>query len=100
MIYLEKNDIHSTLTTWLYCHFWMMWSYDPEPVYINWPKGKSLKSYEDNDKFAQIQNMYDWYFIQPYGMSGLTTKDVRTWEHWIDPVSPSFMSQPLSVIKD
>ncbi len=100
MIYLEKNDIHSTLTTWLYCHFWMMYSYDPQPVYINWPKGKSLKSYEDNDKFSQIQNMYDWYFIQPYGMSGLTTKEVRTWEHWIDPLPESLMVKPLSVIKD
>jgi hypothetical protein len=104
MIYLEKNDIHSTLTTWLYCHFWMMWSFEQrgQSVYINWPKGKSVKSYEDIDSFNHRHyNMYNWYFDQPQYKNGITGKpEIFTWEHWIDPVSPSFMSQPLSVIKD
>jgi len=102
MIYLEKTDIHSTLCTWLYCHFWMMWSYEQRKKYsyINWPKGKSLKSYEDLQKFTEIPNMYEWYFKQPFTFNGDSLEGVYTWEHWIDPVSPSFMSQPLSVIKD
>lgn len=104
MIYLEKNDIHSTLTTWLYCHFWMMWSYEQQgkDVYINWPKGRFLKSYEDDKKFAETPNAYEWYFSQPKTSDPFPEKfcDTYTWEKWIDPVSPSFMSQPLSVIKD
>src|SRR5688572_30807450 len=104
MIYLEKNDIHSTLTTWLYCHFWMMWSFEQRginEIYIHWPKGKSLKSYEDLNKFYECENMYEWYFNQPKSNGDLNKfENTYTWEHWIDPVSPSFMSQPLSVIKD
>jgi len=113
MIYLEKTDIHSTLCTWLYCHFWMMWSYEQQgkDVYINWPKGKFLKSYEDEQKFNEIPNAYGWYFYQPKTYTWELRKSINeyvvprrdetyTWENWIDPVSPSFMSQPLSVIKD
>ena len=102
MIYLEKNDIHSTLTTWLYCHFWMMWSLEQQelPVYINWPKGKSVKSYEDLEKFKETPNMFEWYFEQPVNDFFYPHTSILTWENWVDPVSPSFMSQPLSVIKD
>jgi hypothetical protein len=103
MIYLEKNDIHSTLTTWLYCHFWMMWSYEQQGedyIHINWPKGKSVKSYEDSNMFKNIPNQYEWYFLQPKLIGRVDEVEIHTWEHWIDPVSPSFMAQPLSVIKD
>lgn len=105
MIYLEKNDIHSTLTTWLYCHFWMMWSAEQQginDVYINWPEGKSLKSYEDNDFFEWHPNMYEWYFKQPKVHSQLKNAEheTRTWEEWEDPNPVPFMSQPLPVIKD
>jgi len=107
MIYLEKNDIHSTLTTWLYCHFWMMWSYEQngfEGVYINWPRGRSVKSYEDINKFNEIPNMYEWYFIQPKIQTPEAIpgwlKSVATWEHWEDPHPCSLMAKELSVIKD
>ena len=106
MIYLEKSDIHSTLTTWLYCHFWMMWSFEQRgenDVVIHWPKGKFLKSYEDDKMFSIIPNAYNWYFAQPkvrYTCYNCPPPETFTWEHWIDPVSPSLMSQPLSVIKD
>lgn len=98
MIYLEKNDIHSTLTTWIYCHFWMMWSYEQQgkQCYINWPKGKFLASYEDKKKFNEIPNAYEWYFTQQWGQQ----EEVYTWEKWEDPCTISLMSQPLSVIKD
>jgi len=104
MIYLEKNDIYSTLTTWIYCHFWMMWAYEQKgiPVYINWPHGKFLKSYEDNNKFSEIRNAYEWYFKQPKQSSFYLgdTYEIKTWEKWEDPSPVPFMAQPLKVIKD
>lgn len=105
MIYLEKNDIHSTLTTWIYCHFWMMWSYEQQgkSSYINWPKGKFLASYEDKKKFNEIPNAYDWYFHQPKDWRVISLEqptETYTWEKWQDPCTVSLMSQPLSVIKD
>lgn len=98
---LEKNDIHSTLTTWLYCHFWMMWAAEQQgkDAYINWPTKKFLQSYEDSNKFKQIPNAYDWYFVQPK-MQTNNTNEVWLWEQWKDPSPVSFMAQPLSVIKD
>lgn len=110
IIYLEKTDIAATLTTWIYCAFWQMWAaeqmgYD---AYINWPQGhkpsRCLQAYEDDDKFYEEPNMYNWYFKQPKVLAA-PRETVWTWEHpnWdsgID-VSPyQFMSQPLSVIRD
>lgn len=103
MIYLEKNDIHSTLTTWLYCHFWMMWAYEQQgkQSYINWTKGKFLKSYEDDKKFSEIPNAYEWYFKQPmYKYETGVYFGTETWETWQDPSPVPFMAQPLKVIKD
>jgi len=104
MIYLQKNDIHCTLCTYLYCHFWMLWSLEQQgyTCYIDWPKGLSVKSYEDLEKFNQIRNQFEWYFEQPFKEYSLGTHSVRylTWETWKDPTSGGLMSQPLSVIKD
>lgn len=100
MIYLEKNDIHSTLTTWIYCAFWQMWAAEQygNDAYIHWPIGKSLKSYEDLERFRWQPNMFDWYFIQPKAVGGVKT-EVWTWETWRDS-TPGLMSQPLQVIKE
>lgn len=100
MIYLEKNDIHSTLTTWLYCHFWMKWSLEQQgkQSYINWPAGKSLIDLYDKKKFNECRNMYEWYFNQSIQAS--TIEDRLTWESWVDPSPVPFMAQPLQVIKD
>lgn len=103
VIYLEKNDIHSTLCTWLYCHFWQMWAAEQlgHDVYIHWPTGKFLQSYEDAEKFKEEPNAYNWFFVQP--KSGKTCKEyskIWTWENWKDPSPVPFMAQPLSVIKD
>lgn len=102
VIYLEKNDIHSTLTTWIYCAFWQMWSIEQQGFdgYINWTKGKFLQSYEDENKFAEIPNAYDWYFEQPKVKQPPPRNYILTWEDWRDESPVPFMAQPLSVIKD
>lgn len=101
MIYLEKNDIHSTLTTWIYCHFWMMYSAEQigQEVYINWPEGGSVLSYHDKEKFSEIPNMYDWYFKQPKILTPPPRETVWTWETWKDPIDVPLMSQPLKLMK-
>ncbi len=102
IIYLEKNDIHSTLTTWIYCHFWQMFSAEQlgYKSYINWFQGSgSLKSYQDPQKFSQIPNMYNWYFKQPM-LETIEFDEKWTWENWRDPIPVSLMAQPLSVMKE
>ena len=106
MIYLEKTDIGATLTTWIYCAFWQMFSAEQhgKDAYINWPSGmnpsRCLKPYEDDLMFAQKQNMFDWYFVQPKVKDIPECTEVWTWENWQDPCAVPFMAQPLSVIKD
>jgi len=99
-IFLEKNDIHSTLTTWLYCHYWQMWAAEQtgHTAYINWPKGLSVQSYNDDAKFQKIPNAYDWFFEQPFGNK--KREETWTWENWADPTPVGFMAQPLSVIRE
>lgn len=97
---IEKNDIHSTLTTWIYCAFWQMWSAEQQgrKSYINWPIGGSVKSYEDKEKFKEQPNQFEWYFKQP--MLSEASGEVWMWEKWQDPSPVPFMSQPLQVIKE
>lgn len=100
MIYLEKSDIYATLTTWLYCHFWMKWAMERigKQTYINWPKGKFLIDLEDKKKFNECENAYEWYFKQPRNIAVI--EETLTWENWKDPSPVPFMAQPLSVIKE
>lgn len=104
MVYLEKTDIHATLTTWIYCAFWQMWSAEQhgKKAYINWHSsyGRHLIDLADSQKFAEIPNMYDWYFEQPYTFYEKQDIEVWTWETWQDKSPIPFMAQPLSVIKD
>lgn len=102
-VYLEKNDIHSTLTTFLYCHFWMMWSAEQlgYQSYINWYQGGSVLSYEDKEMFQRVPNMYDWWFEQPMiPTKPITHSAIWVWETWKDSSPVPFMAQPLSVIRD
>jgi hypothetical protein len=100
-IYLQKNDIHCTLTTYLYCHFWMLYSAEQmgHSGYIHWPKGLFLQSYEDSDKFKQMPNAYDWYFIQPKFTAPPNRDETWTWENWKDPIPVSLMAQGLPTMK-
>ena len=102
VICLRKTDIHSTLTTWIYCHFAMMWAAEQQGLlsYIDWHEGGFLKSYEDKKMFAKNPNAYDWYFKQPLIPFVGGDSDVRTWETWPDPSPVPLMAQPLSVIKE
>ena len=104
MIRILKNDIYCTLTTYLYCNFWMLYSLEQRGennVLIDWSKGKFVKSYEDENKYKEIPNAYDWYFEQPKRpMPAAGRREEYTWEYFIDPIPVPLMSQPLSVIKD
>lgn len=104
VIYLEKTDIFSTLTTWFYCQFWLMWAAEQQykEVYHNWTKGKFLQSYNDDEKFTDLPNAYDWYFVQPKVKNPPPQNECETWvwENFQDPSPIPFMAQPLSVIKD
>lgn len=109
VIYLEKNDIHCTLTTYLYCMFWMMWAAEQleHDAYIHCPKGLFLKSYDDDAKYLEQPNGFEWYFKQPkvdnpppINQCKAWTWETPNWDSGMD-VSPyQFMSQPLSVIKE
>ncbi len=102
-IYLEKNDIHCTLTTFLYCHFWEMYSAEQlgYKAYINWFQGGGfLQSYHDSEMFAKFPNAYDWYFKQPMFSEVPNRDETWTWENWKDPIPVSLMAQPLSVMKE
>jgi len=102
-IYIEKNDIHSTLCTWLYCSYWQMWAAEQQghKSYINWFEGGgSLHSYQDKEMFAKKSNMYEWYFKQPMINEVPIREETWLWESWKDVSSIPFMAQPLSVIKE
>ena len=104
-IYQEKSDVASTLTTYLYCNFWQMWAAEKlgHTSYINWPShpNRSLAPYRDMAKFAEIPNMYDWYFEQPMWPVGVVPPRDATWEweHCKETGDNPFMSEPLAVIK-
>jgi hypothetical protein len=108
-IYIEKTDIAATLTTWIYCAFWMKYTADKNGLesYINWPDspGRCLQAYKDKVMFRKCPNMYEWYFEQPSLIIPSDKKTVWTWEFpkWgATDINHeySLMFEPLSVIKD
>ena len=105
-IYITKNDIHSTMTTYFYCCFSMLYSAQQQGHrgYLNWFRnGGFVQSYDDAEMYAKYPNAYSWYFKQPMFNEGeIVPKDsVWTWEIDGDKFgSYNLMSQPLSVIKE
>ncbi len=108
-VYIEKQDIHCTLTTFWYCNAWMCYAaeklgYVP---YINWfANGGSVTYYHDDKKFAENPNQFEWYFKQPFIESPPPTNESKiwTWEkpNWDgDPEVQNYnlMGQPLSEMK-
>jgi hypothetical protein len=104
MIHLFKDDIYCTLTTYLYCNFWMLWSLEQRGennVLIDWSRGRFVKSYDDEKKYSEIWNAYEWYFVQPKRpMPAAGRRIDYRWDDWVEPLPASLMAQPLSVIKD
>lgn len=64
---LQHRDIHCTLTTYIYCCYWMAWwaERNGNYYYFDWPKGLSVVDYNDDAMFAREPNQYNWYFKQP-----------------------------------
>lgn len=107
VIYIQKQDIHSTLCTWIYCFMHQLYNAENKGLkaYINWPTGKFVKSYEDAKKYSEIPNAFEWYFLQPHDTNPTNDKIVWTWEleNWganVDTTDFQLISEPLSVIKD
>lgn len=100
-VYLEKSDIGATLTTWVYCAMWQLWTAEQLGLkgYIHWPRQRSLQPYQDAVAFARRPNMYDWYFEQPLFDSPPSRDLTWEWEISSETGRYSLMSQPLSVIK-
>ncbi len=100
-VYLEKSDPWTTLTTWIYCHFWMMHAAEQirHKSYINWHQNGCLEVYRDNAMFSRKPNMYEWYFEQPMFDSRPNRDLTWTWEGWKDPSTVSLMSMPLPYMK-
>jgi len=107
IVYLEKTDIASTLTTFIYCAFAQLYAAEQQCIeaYINWPNGYNpgrwLLPYVDSNKFAEKPNAYDWYFKQPKFDFVPERKEVWTWEtDGAKMLDYHLMAQPLSVIRD
>lgn len=105
-IYIEKNDIFCTMTTFFYCNFWQLYSAQQQGFkgYINWFRHNGfVQSYDDEGMYSQFPNAYSWYFKQPmFGENEIPTRD-ETWTWEIDGEKMKdfhLMSQPLSVIKE
>lgn len=66
-INLQHRDVYSTLTTYIYCSYWMAWwaERNGNYYYFDWPQGLSVESYNDHEMFRREPNMYNWYFKQP-----------------------------------
>jgi hypothetical protein len=101
-VYIEGNDIHSTLTTWLYTSYWQAYAalQQGHVPYFNWYQGKFLECYVDKQKYSQIPNAYEWYFIQPYSIDKSQPKEIRTWNTDTNTGLFPLMSEPLNVIKN
>jgi hypothetical protein len=100
-IYIEDNDFHATLTTWIYKGFWQAYAalQQGHKPYFHWQKGKFLQSYSEEKKFAEIPNAYNWYFEQPYFDCQPGAEEVRTWDTDVNTGLFSLYSLPLSEIK-
>lgn len=102
IVYIEENDIHCTLTTMIYKSYWMSYAAvnQGHTPYINWPKYKSVVSYADPQKFEQIKNLYEWYFIQPFTNGTPKADEIRTWDTDANTGLFPLMGQPIKTIRD
>ncbi len=107
-VYLEKQDVGSTLTTYLYCNMWMLHSAEKLGLsgYINWPRDPklALTPYFDHAAFDRCPNMFEWYFQQPlfagHPAPPPPRDQVWTWENCKELGVDPLMSRPLAYMKD
>lgn len=102
IVYIENNDPHSTLTTYIYCSFWQAYAAlkQGHTPYFNWARGKSVMSYDDAQMFAKEPNMYNWWFKQPFVEGTPAPDEIRTWNTDANTGLFPLMSQPLETIRD
>lgn len=85
---------------------WQLWAAEQQGDlgFIHWPDGfkpgRCLRDLVDKEQFKKQPNSFEWYFKQPKDIDWSLRAEKWTWETWKDPSPVSFMSQPLSVIKD
>jgi hypothetical protein len=85
-----------------------MWSAEKMGLtpYINWPNGfnppRALEPYHDLDQFSKVENMFDWYFEQPFVNNPPPRGEcpIWTWETCEEAGKFPLMSEPLSVIRE
>lgn len=108
VVYLEKTDIYSTLTTYVYCFMWQLYAAEQQGIdaYINCPDGMKpgrwLQPYLDSNKFKQETNAWNWYFKQPKVTNPPPREqsEIWTWETDGEKMGGhSLMAQPLEVIR-
>lgn len=103
VVSIEKSDCGATLTTWLYCNMWQLYAAEQMGMLglISWPQkwNRSLTPYQDPAMFAQIPNMYDWYFKQPHVPTGTACEHRWEWETHPATGLHVLMGQPLDDIK-
>lgn len=105
VVYIEKSDIYATLSTWLYCHVWQLYTAREMGLlgYVNWPQQhmRSLEPHQDQAMFAKCPNMFEWWFEQPFWKGpGVPPRDITwEWEHCPETGAHCLMGQPLATIK-
>lgn len=103
-VLLEKSDTYATLSTWLYCAMWQLYSVEKLGMkgYVNWPNNpkRSLMAHQDKAAFARQPNMFEWWFVQPQLKEhpGAGTR-VLEWETMTETGVHPLMSLPLAEIK-
>lgn len=89
IVYLEHTDVGATLTTWIYCSFWQMFSAERLGLrsYINWPRDRkrALYHYYDDKKFDETPNMFHWYFEQPMADADEASREASLIWEWTAP---------------
>lgn len=103
-VLLEKSDTAATLSTWLYCAMWQLYTVEKmgDVGYVNWPnqKNRSLLPHQDPAAFARCPNMFEWYFEQPQlKVHPGGTARVMEWERSPELGTYPLMSLPLADIK-
>ncbi len=107
IVYLEQDDPHTTLTTWIYKAFWMAHKAIElgKTPYINWHQnGGCLRDLIDKRKFAEMPNMYNWYFKQPFTDIPGERKEAWVWEKvkWGADITDDnrLMNKPVNEMRD